>query len=233
MRGDSRSGAKRAAGGASASRPADAVMPEDSSPAGQEPPKGADEPLRLVHHHPGYLRIRAAAFRQPETDNSFATSARTAAEETLGFRSWSLNPRTGSVVIKYEPGALEADDLLNHIAKRAGFQGVETSTRGKTDRRELVSSFLDGVQQVNRTVGELTGERADLRELVPAALVAVSVVSFLVNDERGRLPHWFGALYRSYRIFYQWHRREIRTRERAARHAQERGGPEEHTGDSP
>lgn len=206
------------------SRPERAVMPEDAAAESEEPLDRTEESLRLVHHHPGYIRIRAQAFLHPQAHSPIVKSARTAAEAVPGFRSWSLSPTTGSVVIQYEPGAVEADDLLKRIAKSAGFPGVEISTRANRNRRELVSAVLDGVQNVNRALGELTSERADLRELVPLALVAVAVVSFVVNDERGRLPHWFSALYRSYRIFYQWHRREIRGRERAARQAEETGG---------
>jgi heavy-metal-associated domain-containing protein len=223
MRGDSQTGGTRgAAAGAGSSQSEHASKPAEPSLASEAPLKR--EPLRLVHHHPGYLRIRADAFLQAQANSPIVTAARTAAEAVPGFRSWSLSPKTGSVVIQYEPGKLEPDDLLKHIAGRAGFRGVEVATRHKANRRELVSNFLNEVQSVNRAIGELTGERADLRELVPLALVAVSALSFVVNDERGRLPHWFGALYRSYRIFYQWHRREIQTRERVARHAEERAG---------
>ena len=197
----------------------------------EEPLTRADEPLRLIHHHPGYLRIRAGAFVGAAGDSPTVASARTAAETVPGFRSWSLNPTTGSVVIQYEPGTLEADDLLKCIAKGAGFAGVEMSARRKGNRRELVSAFLDGVQDVNRTVAELTGERADLRELVPLGLVAISIVSFIVNDERSRLPHWFGAMYRSYRVFMHWHRREVRTRERVGRQTEERRRPHGLTND--
>jgi hypothetical protein len=119
---------------------------------------------------------------------------------------------------------LDADDLLRHIAKCAGFRGVEVSTSTKMNRQELVSGFLDTVQGVNRVVSELTGERADLRELVPAALAAASVVSFVFYADRGRLPEWFSTLYRSYRVFMHWHRPEVRTRERVARQEEERGG---------
>ncbi len=183
---------------------------------------GTDEPLRLVHHHAGYMRVRAAAFLRPDDASPVVAAARTAAEAVPGFRSWSLNPNTGSVVIEYDPGTLEPDDLLRHIAKSAGLPGVEVATRRKMSREELVGSFLDKVQGVNQTVSHLTGGRADLRELTPAALAVVSVVSFIVNDERGRLPHWMSALYRGYRIFMQWHRPEVRTRERAARQEEER-----------
>jgi len=186
--------------------------------------KRIDEPLRLVHHHPGYLRIRAGAFIEPEDDSPVVTAARAAIESLPGFRSWSLNPKTGSVVVEYDPDALDADDLLKHIAKNAGMRGVELSDSLKRNRQELVNAFLDTVQSVNKVVRDWTDERADLRELVPIALVATSVVSFVLNDERNRLPHWSSALYRGYRIFMHWHRREVRTRERVARQTEGNGG---------
>jgi len=189
-----------------------------------------EEPLRLVHHHPGYLRIRAGAFLQPEDDSPIVAAARTAAEAVPGFRSWSLNPKTGSVVVEYDPGTLDADDLLKHIAKSAGLPGVEISTSRKMNRQELVSAFLDSVQDVNQVASQLTGERADLRELVPVALAAISVVSLVLNEDRGLLPFWSSALYHSYRVFMHWHRPEVRTRERAARQEEERGGADNKSG---
>jgi hypothetical protein len=182
----------------------EATLPGSDSES-REQPKRIDEPLHLVHHHPGYLRLRAEAFVQPE-DSSVVTAAQTAAETALGFRSWSHNPKTGSVVVEYDSATLDADDLLKRIAKSAGFRGVETSTGGKTNRQEL------------------TGERADLRELVPLTLLALSVVSFVLDKDRGRLPDWNNTLYHSYRVFMQWHRREVRTRERDARQNEEARG---------
>ncbi len=205
----------------------EATLPGSDSES-REHPKRIDKPLRLVHHHPGYLRIRAEAFVQPE--DSSVVAAQTAAENAPGFRSWSLNPKTGSVVVEYDPATLDADDLLKRIAKSAGFRGVETSTSGKSNRQELLSAFLDSVQGVNRVVSELTGERADLRELVPLTLLALSVVSFVLDKDRGRLPDWNNTLYHSYRVFMQWHRRETRTRERAARQEEEAGGSHHESG---
>jgi hypothetical protein len=200
------------------------VPPPGSRSESREQPKRIEEPLYLVHHHPGYLRIRAGAFVRPEDDSSVATAAQTAAEAVPGVRSWSLNPKTGSVVVEYDPGRLDADDLLKHIAKGAGLRGVEIPAGRNMNRQELVSAFLDTVQDVNQVVSELTGERADLRELVPVALAATSLVAFVLNEDRGRLPHWSSALYRSYRIFMHWHRREVRTREKVARKQEESGG---------
>jgi len=204
------------------SHPQEEVKPGEPRVEGQERPDRIEEPLRLVHHHPGYLRIRADAFLRPEDGSPVVAAARTAAESASGFHSWNLNPKTGSVVIEYDPGALDADDLLKHIAKNAGFHGVEIATRRKVNRQEVVSSFLNGVEDVNQVFRQLTGGRADLRELTPLALAAVSVVSFVLADNRGRLPEWSGALYHSYRVFMHWHRREVRTREREGRQEEER-----------
>jgi hypothetical protein len=98
------------------------------------------------------------------------------------------------------------------------------------NRQELVSAFLDTVQGINKVVSQLTGERADLREVVPVALAATSVVSLVLNEDRGLLPFWSSALYHSYRVFMQWHRPEVRTRERTARQEEERGGPGSRSG---
>jgi hypothetical protein len=214
----------------SLARSGPAAAPPISGSESGERTKRIDEPLHLVHHHPGYLRIRAGAFIQPEDDSPVVAAARAAVESLPGFRSWSLNPKTGSVVVEYDPGTLDADDLLKRIAKSAGFRGVETSTGGKRNRQELLSAFLDSVQGVNQVVGQLTGERADLRELVPLTLLALSVVSFVLDKDRGRLPDWNNTLYHSYRVFMQWHRREVRTRERTARQEEESRGSHHESG---
>src|SRR5271157_5408409 len=143
------------AGGSLSHSEQDVTLPGSSRPEIREQPKRIDEPLRLVHHHPGYLRIRAGAFIHPEDNSSVVTAAQTAAETVPGFRSWSLNPKTGSVVVEYDPGMLDADDLLKHIAKSAGLRGIEISTSRKMNRQELVSAFQDTVQDVNQVVSQL------------------------------------------------------------------------------
>jgi hypothetical protein len=176
-----------------------------------DPPR-INEPLRLVHHHPGYLRARANAFESTEDDAAVA-AARAAAETTAGFRSWFHNSKTGSIVVQYEPGAVDPDDLLKHIATAAGLSGVEIDSATEMNRKELVSAFMDTVQDINGVIRDEMGGRADLRELVPVALVVTSVVTFVLHETRGRLPRWDSALYHAYRIFMQWHRPELRERD--------------------
>ncbi len=186
-----------------------------------EPSARTNGPLRLLHHHPGYLRFQAAVFLEAAVESPMVTAAESAARGVPGVHSWSQKPATGTVVVQYDPAMVDADDLLLHIAKSAGLRGVELATGSQAHRKELVSAFLDTVQGVNHVFGQLTGQKADLRELVPVALAATSVASFVLNENRGRLPEWSGALYHSYRVFMHWHRPEVRTRERLGRQEEE------------
>ncbi len=184
------------------------------------------EPLRLVHHHSGYVRARARAFLGAgPADGSAVAAARDAAETTPGFRRWSHNPTTGGVVVEYDPGVADVDELLRRLARAGGLCGVvhDDPRRVPRSREQLVQAFLDEVVALNRLVGRATGDRVDLRELVPAALLGIAVVSFVVHDDRGRLPRWNSALYHGYRIFMQWHRREVAACEAALRR-EERDG---------
>ena len=170
-----------------------------------------------MHHHPGYARAAADLFVGSETKNSPVHSAHIVAEDTPGFKAWSHNPKTGSIVVQYEPGVMDIDDLLKHIAKKADLDGVVNDVHKKHYRKDVISGFIHAVEDVNKIVSLVTDEKADLRELVPLGLVVVSVVSFILNDKRGRLPTWDSALYRSYRIFLNWHRQEIRSDEEKGR----------------
>ena len=198
------------------------TLPKSHSES-REGPRHKDAKLHLVHLHPGYLRIQADAFIHSADGSPILTGAKAAAEAVPGFRSWSLKPKTGSVVIEYDSGAIEGDDLLKEIAKGAGLREIETLTSRHITRQELVGGFLNGVQGVNQAVSHLTGNRADLRELAPLALAAASVAALILGKNRGLLPSWGSSLYHSYRVFMQWHKKEVRVREKAARHEEKRG----------
>lgn len=176
-----------------------------------------DEPLRFVHHHPGYLRVQAKILIGATEDSSALIAARNTAESTSGVLKWSHNSKTGSFVVKYRPGSLDVDTLAEQIAKNVGLRGVVMDIHSSAHRTELIHGLLDVVQDLNRLVFDMTGKRADLRELVPAALLANSFVAFALGENRGRLPSWDSSLYRSYRIFMQFHRREVRKREKLER----------------
>ena len=182
-----------------------------------EQPSSLDEPLRLVHHHPGYIRAWAKAFVEVKEDSIVLTKVRSAVESTPGFVRWSHNPETGSIVVEYRPGSVNPDDLLGQVVTSAGFTGIQEVIHNSDHRKRLVKGLLDGVQDVNSIFYEATGKRADLRELIPVALLLNSAVSFVLGEKRGRLPSWDSSLYKGYKIFTQFHRSEVRKREKRER----------------
>jgi len=181
------------------------------------------EALRLLHHHPGYLRAQANPFVGLSDADPVITAARNAAEAAPGYRRWSYNSKTGTILVEYEPGDLDVDDLLARIAKKAGLSGVVFDIHSNAHRKQLISGFFDAVQEVNGIVARGTDYRADLRELIPAALAVTSFVSFILGGRAGpRFPSWDSAPYRGYRIFMQWHKREVAEREKRERKLDEK-----------
>jgi hypothetical protein len=166
-----------------------------------------DEPLRLIHHHPGRLRVRARSLVDAPEHHPALVGLREAAAG-LPLRH---EPLTGSVVVSYPPGTLDPDELLEKLAAAGGFAGLVHDPRDHVHRRELVDMILDAGQHFNQAVRELTDDRADLRELLPAALAVTSLVSFIRGGGgTGILPRWDAALWWCQSMFMDWHREALR-----------------------
>src|SRR5262249_4730306 len=114
---------------------------------------------------------------------------------------------TGSVLIEYQPGLVDADLIIRRVAAAAGLDPPH-DTEAPTRRREPAIVAVEAARELNEIVYELTGFRADMRTLVPAGLAALAVYSLAYSKE-GRLPRWDNLLYWSYNTFSQLHRREI------------------------
>jgi len=166
-----------------------------------------DALLRLVHHHPGRIRARANVFLGSASDGVIA-SVRSAMDSVPGVIRVAHSRRTGSVLIEYEPGLAEPNAILSRTAEAAGLTGVIADAKDGDRRAELVGIILDTFKTLNSITRELTGGRADLRELVPAVLAATSIASFAIHT-KDRLPRWDNALWWSHSIFLEWHRRQI------------------------
>jgi hypothetical protein len=173
--------------------------PEERPPP--EPP-AKREPLALIHHHPGRLRVRAESFRGGKA----VDQVRAALDMEPGIGAVSHNPRTGSLLVEYQPGHAHAETILARIAAAAGLDMPpdDESPRGK----EPAIVAIDVARELNELVHEVTGYRADLRSIVPMGMAALAAYSFAVHGD-ARLPRWDNLLYWSYNIFSQLHRREI------------------------
>jgi Heavy metal associated domain 2 len=162
----------------------------------------AREPLELVHHHPGRLRLRSEAFR-----GAVAVDEVRSALEIPGITRVSHSDRTGSLLIEYQPGLADAEVIIAAIVAAAGLDPPAEDVNAAR-RREPAVAAVDAARELNEIVYELTGYRAELRTLVPIGLSALAAYSFVYHKD-ARLPRWDNLLYWSYNIFSQLHRREI------------------------
>lgn len=164
----------------------------------------AREALELAHHHPGRLRVRADSLCNAE---DVAQAIREALDALPGIVSVKYTAQTGSFLVEYEAGLADADEIILRIAEAAGLDRPldEATLRERRARPALLA--IGATRELNRLAEEVTGGRADLRTLVPAALTGLALFSFL--EEKNRLPRWDNLLYWGYNMFTQLHRREI------------------------
>lgn len=177
-----------------------------SSPAPSD-----DEPrpafLALVHHHPGRLRVRAERLR---SDPDLAAHVLGALEGVAGVVRASHNAQTGSILVEYEPGFAEPQDLIEEIACRAGLLSPFDPRAEKPVVRPA-AVVIDAARDLDAACEQLTGARAGLRVLVPAALAGVAAYSF-VRGAGSRLPRWDNLVWWAYSIFASLHAAEIQRR---------------------
>ncbi len=188
------------------------VPPANDPPANDA---GPTEVLELVHHHPGRLRVRAEVLRD---DAQLAERVTQALGGMPGIARVTHNSRTGSVLVEYEPGLVEPDAIAERIALTAQLISPFDPRAEKPVFRPA-SALIEGTRELNAIAQELTGGRADLRSIVPAALAGVAAYSFAFG-KGARLPRWDNLLWWSYSVFASLHAREregARERETGAR----------------
>jgi heavy-metal-associated domain-containing protein len=174
-------------------------MPDPS-----EPP----EPLRLVHHHPGRLRVRADVFRSPDEER--LALARAAAETQPGVQRVVASRFTGSLLIEYVPGQVEPGAILAAVAGAAGLAGVVDADMVRRSAPDPATTLIRTVKRIDGVVREVTNGRAGLSTLVPAVL-AVGALAQLLRSPMS--PRWENLAYWSYSVFRDLHADEIRAAE--------------------
>jgi len=171
-----------------------------------------EELLELAHHHPGRLRVRADVFRAGRgeaepADSGLAHEVIQALDAMAGISRVVHNARTGSLLVEYEPGLVEPDAIAARIAEIARLISP-FDPRAARPVFQPASAVIDGARELNAIAQELTGGRADLRSIVPAALAGVAAYSFAFG-KGPRLPRWDNLLWWSYSVFASLHARDM------------------------
>jgi hypothetical protein len=159
--------------------------------------------VRLVHHHPGQLRLRSADFRAPSARVQGAIAR---LRDAPGVRELQHDARTGSVRIAYVLGAVEPDVLVRRVADEAGLSVYTRAARAAAERDAVPRAIVRTARAVNRAVSALASERADARSLASVALAGLSVYSFVKSPQR--LPRWDSLAFWSLSLFNMLHERD-------------------------
>lgn len=139
--------------------------------------------------------MRAAVLRGE--GSAAASELKTALRGLPGVRRVEHSAFTGSVLIEYEPGQVEPDALLSRAAQAAGLDGVSDEAT-PPDPRAPAKGVAMTARVLDEVARALSGDRTDLRMLVPAALAGAAVFSFL---RRPVLPRWDNLMWWSYSTF--------------------------------
>lgn len=157
----------------------------------------AHDPLRLVSHFPGRLRVRARSFVVlPEV----ATRVVTSILERPGVVGAHWSATTGSVVVDYEPRRIGLPELVQLIVKISGLCGVEADEGlehlGAVAQGTAVRQLLHGW---NDLVGAWTKGVLDLKTAVPATMAVGSFLMLLLR--RRQIPAWYDLAFWSFVTF--------------------------------
>jgi hypothetical protein len=153
--------------------------------------------------------VRADAFRA----EAARADALRAIEALPGIVRVSPNAQSGSLLIEYEVGLAVPEHICEAIAAAAGLAGVVDAATDPADRVPPARVLVSAVRGLNEVARELTGGRADLSDLVPAAMTAAAAYSF-ARSKHERMPRWDNLLWWSYGMFLDWHRRDVAKRAR-------------------
>jgi len=153
--------------------------------------------LKIVHHHPGRLRVRADAFLD---GGPLAERTRMGLVRFGGVRSIVHDPRTGSLLVQYDPHRIDAERLIDSIVELSALSVAPL----RPPRPEPGAGIVALVRRLDAITQELTGGRFDLGVLVPGGLAALGVYSFLKGPHK-RMPRWDSFVYWGYAVFLQAH----------------------------
>jgi hypothetical protein len=152
--------------------------------------------LCIVSHFPGRLRVRAATFRVlPEVAEEVS---RRLSEET-GVELVKTSQLTGSLVVTYDPRALQLPRLVQVLVRIAGLHGLELDTRHDPHAPGDGARLRRALDGLNRSLRGTSGGRVDLKVALPGTLGSIGV-AMLLGGKR-RVPEWYDLIFWSFVTF--------------------------------
>jgi Heavy metal associated domain 2 len=160
------------------------------------PGEWADAPraVRIVHDIPGRLRLRLPP-------GASTAGLQGVIDGLNGAQSSVWSPRTGSLLIRYDPGVLTPAEIARAVAEHADLEPPAPSADSRADdgRPPIAAAIVDTFNGVNERVARRTRGRLDLGVLVSVGLVLWAGRQLL----RGPVTalSWTSALWYAHGIF--------------------------------
>jgi hypothetical protein len=153
--------------------------------------------LRLVSHFPGRLRVRAEVFRvMPEVAEEVAARLR----EEPAVSGTEASRVTGSLLVIYDPDALQLPRLVQLIVRTGRLGGLEVDASEDWTKREPPGDRMRlALERHNQRMLEATGGRLDGRAAVPGALLMGGLALFL---RAPIVPNWWDLTFWAYSTFH-------------------------------
>ena len=158
--------------------------------------EAARDELRIVSHFPGRLRVRAETFRVlPEVADEVTTRL----GEEPGVVEVKSSRVTGSLLVTYDPRALQLPRLVQVLVRIAGLHGLEIDARHDPNAPEDGARVRQALGLLNRALVGKSGGRVDLKVAVPGTLGSLGVAMLLGG--RRRVPEWYDLIFWSFVTF--------------------------------
>jgi len=165
-----------------------------------EPKRG-----RVVHAVPGRLRVK---LNREELTEEFSRELRASMTAVQGVQEVRTTPRTGSVVIHYDPAELDVGGLID-LARTANLLALDALAADPYAAKRVPTSLT--ARRIKRTfhevdvrLSELSSGRWDLRSVVPVAFGALAVRQIIRDfGELGAAP-WYVLAWYAFDSFWKF-----------------------------
>jgi hypothetical protein len=156
-----------------------------------------DEPLRVVYHFPGRLRVRADRLRE-EPEVARAVGARL--DEQDGVRDHHVSPLTGSLLVHYDAHEVQLPHLVHAIVDAGGFSGVQVDFSSADLPAEPAGvKVRKALDRFNTKIRTASRNGVDLRTAAPGTLAGMGVFALVFG--RRLMPNWYDLLFWSFVTF--------------------------------
>jgi hypothetical protein len=189
------------------------------------PPAPVDEPPPRAHAHvasttPGRLRLRV---HHPQRHRQLLSTIQQRMEAQQGTHDVRVDPRTGSVLVHYDPHRQTQTGILS-VLHDLGVVAADTARGLDLDVPELdgathsqaSESVVTALSDLDRQIALLTGHKVDLKLLFPLALGGIGLWA---AARRGlgltEVPAYV-LLWYAFDSFWKFHRELPQSSERGA-----------------